>query len=173
MISYHYLYAIADRKGRVYIGSRTSNKKPIEDISYIGSFTDERFVPYRKMILKVCKSAAEHRILERELITFLFLKTKVPLVNKAIPLGSRPGYILLWNMNRQYRYRHPLIVRGLVLKVKRFRRRGGKVISSSEYRAAAKQRSQRFGLKTARRGKFLKEYIVEIIEWFRIRVFGG
>jgi hypothetical protein len=49
---YHYTYYSYEEWGRGYIGSRTCNYLPEEDVDYFGSFKDKTFKPTQKIILK-------------------------------------------------------------------------------------------------------------------------
>lgn len=49
---YHYTYYSYEEWGRGYIGSRSCDCLPEEDVNYFGSFADETFKPTQKIILK-------------------------------------------------------------------------------------------------------------------------
>ena len=58
MTENHYVYRSYEPLGRSYIGSRTC-KCPIEDDSYMGSYTDKTFSPTQKEILAICETRKE------------------------------------------------------------------------------------------------------------------
>ena len=51
-IEYHYVYYSYEEWDRGYIGSRSCKCLPEEDIKYFGSYTDKKFKPTQKIILK-------------------------------------------------------------------------------------------------------------------------
>ncbi len=144
---------VCDRKGRVYIGSRTSSRKPNLDTEYIGSFTDPKFIPHRKIILRPCYTQDEALYLEAKLIQFLYLRTRVPLINKAMPSSNKQGYILLHTLKRSsgWMINFPKDVYTLARAVKKLRKDKGGEINKTSYSKAVRDRKHRFGLSTARR----------------------
>jgi hypothetical protein len=86
---YNYVYAVINFDQRLaYIGSRGSNKPPLED-SYMGSFKkDSKFVPVKKIILSEHPARKEAYDAEREWqIRFNVAKSKL-FVNRGILTSS-------------------------------------------------------------------------------------
>ena len=59
----HYIYYSYEENGRGYIGSRTCQCNPQEDV-YFGSYKDKTFQPTAKIILATCKTKEERYQLE-------------------------------------------------------------------------------------------------------------
>jgi hypothetical protein len=66
---YHYTYYSYEEFGRGYIGVRSCNCKPEEDVKYFGSFSDKSFLPTSKIILGIYETREDankdERILHR------------------------------------------------------------------------------------------------------------
>ena len=58
-MKWHYVYYSYEEWKRGYIGKRTCNRPPEEDVKYLGSYHDTTFKPTQKIILLVCSSKEE------------------------------------------------------------------------------------------------------------------
>jgi len=56
---YHYVYYSYEEWGRGYIGSRSCNCLPTNDVLYLGSFKDKSFKPTKKIILDLFETRQE------------------------------------------------------------------------------------------------------------------
>ena len=83
MSKYHYVYRSYEEWGRDYIGRRTCNCLPEEDIRYFGSFYDKTFKPTGKVILFVCETRKEAAEIEIELHDFFDVAVNPQFANQA------------------------------------------------------------------------------------------
>ena len=83
MTKHHYVYKSYEEEGREYIGIRSCNCLPEEDIKYFGSFRDKTFKPTGKTILFVCKTRIEASEIEIELHDFFNVAVNPQFANKA------------------------------------------------------------------------------------------
>ena len=83
MKKHHYVYYSYEEWGRGYIGCRTCNCLPEEDIKYFGSFRDKTFKPTGKTILFVCETRKEAAEIEIELHNFFDVAVNPQFANKA------------------------------------------------------------------------------------------
>jgi len=89
MSKHHYVYRAFEEGGRDYIGRRTCNCLPKEDIGYFGSFKDKTFKPVGKVILFVCETRKEAAEIEIELHDFFDVAVNPQFANKAKATSSR------------------------------------------------------------------------------------
>jgi hypothetical protein len=83
MSKYHYVYRSFEEGGSDYIGRRTCDCLPEEDIKYFGSFKDKTFKPTGKVILFVCETREEVAEIEIELHNFFEVAVNPQFANKA------------------------------------------------------------------------------------------
>ena len=83
MSKYHYVYHSYEEWGRDYIGVRSCNCLPEEDIKYFGSFHDKAFKPTGKTILFVCETREEVLEIEIELHNFFDVGVNPQFANRA------------------------------------------------------------------------------------------
>jgi len=83
MSKYHYVYCSYEEWGRDYIGVRSCNCLPEEDIGYFGSFYDKTFKPTGKVILFVCETRQEVLEIEIKLHDFFDVAVNPQFANKA------------------------------------------------------------------------------------------
>ena len=83
MTQYHYVYKSFEEEGREYIGCRSCNCLPEEDIEYSGSFYDKTFFPTEKTILFVCETREEVLEIEIELHNFFDVGVNPQFANRA------------------------------------------------------------------------------------------
>lgn len=88
MTKHHYVYRSFEEGGRDYIGRRTCNCLPEEDIRYFGSFTDKTFKPTGKVILFVCGTPEEIAEIEIELHDFFDVAVNPQYSNKSKALST-------------------------------------------------------------------------------------
>jgi hypothetical protein len=81
MKKYHYTYYSYEEFGRGYIGVRSCNCKPEEDIKYFGSYRDKTFNPTQKIILETYDTAEEATLDEEILHTFYDVKNNSHFAN--------------------------------------------------------------------------------------------
>ena len=79
---YHYTYYSYEEFGRGYIGVRSCNCKPEEDVKYFGSFYDKSFRPTRKIILETYETREEANKDERILHRFYDVRLNPNFANK-------------------------------------------------------------------------------------------
>jgi general stress protein YciG len=70
MTLYHYTYYSYEEFGRGYIGKRSCDCKPEEDVKYFGSYRDKTFKPTQKIILETYDTATEAIVAEIKLQHF-------------------------------------------------------------------------------------------------------
>jgi len=83
MTTYHYVYRSYEERGRDYIGVRSCNCLPEEDIKYFGSFRDKTFKPAGKVILFVCETREEVAEIEIELHDFFDVSVNPQFANRS------------------------------------------------------------------------------------------
>ena len=83
MTKQHYVYHSYEEWGREYIGVRSCDCLPEEDIKYFGSFYDKSFNPTEKTILFVCETRKEVLEIEIELHDFFDVAVNPQFANKA------------------------------------------------------------------------------------------
>ena len=83
MSKHHYVYHSYEEWGREYIGIRSCNCLPEEDIKYFGSFKDKTFSPTEKIILFVCETRKEAAEIEIELHDFFDVAINPQFANRA------------------------------------------------------------------------------------------
>jgi len=79
---YHYTYYSYEEFGRGYIGVRSCNCKPEEDVKYFGSFSDKSFLPTSKIILGTYETREEANKDERILHRFYDVGLNPKFANK-------------------------------------------------------------------------------------------
>jgi hypothetical protein len=79
---YHYTYYSYEEFGRGYIGVRSCNCMPEEDVKYFGSFNDKSFRPTRKIILETYETREEANKDERILHRFYDVRLNPKFANK-------------------------------------------------------------------------------------------
>ena len=89
MTKHHYVYKSFEEKGREYIGVRSCNCLPEEDIKYFGSFKDKSFKPTKKTILFVCETREEVLEIEVELHNFFDVAVNPQFANMAKQTSTR------------------------------------------------------------------------------------
>jgi hypothetical protein len=80
----HYVYYSYEEYGRGYIGSRSCNRLPEEDVNYYGSYTDKSFKPTQKIILGVYETAEDSLEGENILMEFYQVGMNPHFINKQI-----------------------------------------------------------------------------------------
>jgi group I intron endonuclease len=83
MSKHHYVYKSFEEGGREYIGRRTCDCLPEEDIKYFGSFRDKTFNPTGKIILFTGETRQEVAEIEIELHDFFDVAVNPQFANKA------------------------------------------------------------------------------------------
>jgi hypothetical protein len=83
MKKHHYVYYSYEEWGRGYIGCRSCNCLPEEDIKYFGSFRDKTFFPTEKTILFVCETRQEASEIEIKLHDFFDVAVNSQFANMA------------------------------------------------------------------------------------------
>ena len=83
MSKHHYVYHSYEEWGRDYIGRRSCNCLPEEDIRYLGSFYDKTFFPTEKTILFVCETRKEAAEIEIKLHDFFDVAVNPQFANRA------------------------------------------------------------------------------------------
>ena len=83
MKKHHYVYHSYEEWGRDYIGIRSCDCLPEEDIRYLGSFNDKTFSPTEKTILFVCETRKEAAEIEIKLHDFFDVAVNPQFANKA------------------------------------------------------------------------------------------
>ena len=78
----YYTYYSYEEFGRGYIGKKTCDCKPEEDVDYFGSYTDETFDPTQKIILDTYDSPEELAKAEEILHAFFDVTPNPHFVNK-------------------------------------------------------------------------------------------
>lgn len=82
MKKYHYTYYSYEEFGRGYIGKRSCDCKPEEDVEYFGSYTDQVFKPTQKIILGTYDTEKELAKAEEILHAFYDVKNNPHFSNK-------------------------------------------------------------------------------------------
>jgi hypothetical protein len=82
MKKYHYTYYSYEEFGRGYIGKRSCDCLPEEDVKYFGSFSDKTFKPTQKIILETYKTTEEANLDEEILHVFFNVALNPHFVNK-------------------------------------------------------------------------------------------
>jgi len=80
---YHYTYYSYEEWGRGYIGCRSCNCLPEEDINYLGSFHDKTFNPTQKIILETFKTRTDAIRAEINLHNFYNIAANPHFANRA------------------------------------------------------------------------------------------
>ena len=88
MTKHHYVYKSYEEEGREYIGCRTCDCLPEEDIKYFGSFKDKSFKPTKKTILFVCETREEVAEIEIELHDFFDVAVNPQFANRAKAIST-------------------------------------------------------------------------------------
>jgi hypothetical protein len=83
MKKHHYVYHSYEEWGREYIGIRSCDCLPEEDIGYFGSFTDKTFKPTGKTILFVRETREEVAEIEIKLHNFFDVAVNPQFANKT------------------------------------------------------------------------------------------
>ena len=83
MTKHHYVYKSYEEEGREYIGCRSCNCLPEEDIKYFGSFKDKTFKPTGKTIMFVCETRKEVLEIEIELHNFFDVAVNPKFANQS------------------------------------------------------------------------------------------
>ena len=85
----HYTYYSYEEFGRGYIGKRSCDCKPEEDVKYFGSYRDKTFKPTQKIILETYKSREEGNLDEAILHAFY-------------DVAQNPHFVNLHNVNEKF-----------------------------------------------------------------------
>jgi len=85
----HYVYHSYEEWGREYIGVRSCDCLPEEDIKYFGSFRDKTFKPTGKAILFVCETRQEAAEIEIELHDFFDVAVNPQFANMAKAVSTK------------------------------------------------------------------------------------
>ena len=80
---HHYVYYSYEEWGRGYIGVRSSQCLPEQDIKYVGSFTDKTFKPTQKIVLQTFNTRKEALEAEITLHNFYQVNVNVHFVNRS------------------------------------------------------------------------------------------
>ena len=83
MAKHHYVYHSYEEWEGGYIGCRTCDCPPEEDIKYFGSFSDKTFFPTEKTILFVCETRQEAMEIEIKLHDFFDVAVNPQFANMA------------------------------------------------------------------------------------------
>lgn len=94
MTKYHYTYYSYEEFGRGYIGKRSCNCKPEEDVKYFGSYTDKTFKPTQKIILETYDTAEEALADEVKLHKFYNVRDNPHFANRARQTSERFYYVM-------------------------------------------------------------------------------
>lgn len=86
---YHYTYYSYEEWGRGYIGCRSCNCLPEEDVNYLGSFYDKTFNPTQKIILETFKTRKDAIRAEINLHNFYDIAANSHFANKAKQTSTR------------------------------------------------------------------------------------
>lgn len=85
----HYVYYSFEEWGRGYIGVRSCECAPSDDVSYMGSFYDQTFKPTQKIILQTFETRAEATQAEIILHEFYKVDLNKHFANKAKQTSTR------------------------------------------------------------------------------------
>jgi len=80
---YHYTYYSYEEWGRGYIGCRSCDCLPEEDIKYFGSYKDKTFNPTKKIILETFKTRKDAIHAEIEMHNFYDIASNPHFANRA------------------------------------------------------------------------------------------
>jgi len=80
---YHYTYYSYEEWGRGYIGCRSCDCLPEEDIKYFGSYKDKTFNPTKKIILETFKTRKDAIYAEIEMHNFYDIASNPHFANRA------------------------------------------------------------------------------------------
>jgi hypothetical protein len=86
---YHYTYYSYEEWGRGYIGCRSCDCLPEEDVNYLGSFYDKTFNPTQKIILETFKTRKDAIRAEIEMHNFYDIAANPHFANKAKQTSTR------------------------------------------------------------------------------------
>ena len=86
---YHYTYYSFEEWGRGYIGCRSCDCLPEEDVNYLGSFYDKTFNPTQKIILETFKTRKDAIRAEIVLHNFYDIAANPHFANKAKQTSTR------------------------------------------------------------------------------------
>jgi len=86
---YHYTYYSYEKWGRGYIGCRSCDCLPEEDVNYLGSFYDKTFNPSQKIILETFKTRKDAIRAEIKLHNFYDIAANPHFANKAKQTSTR------------------------------------------------------------------------------------
>ena len=86
---YHYTYYSYEEWGRGYIGCRSCNCLPEEDVNYLGSFYDKTFNPTQKIILETFKTRRDAILAEINLHNFYNIAANPHFANRAKQTSTR------------------------------------------------------------------------------------
>jgi hypothetical protein len=86
---YHYTYYSYEEWGRGYIGCRSCDCLPEEDVKYLGSFYDKTFNPTQKIILETFKTRKDAIRAEIEMHNFYDIAANPHFANKAKQTSTR------------------------------------------------------------------------------------
>ena len=86
---YHYTYYSYEEWGRGYIGCRSCDCLPEEDVNYLGSFYDKTFNPTQKIILETFKTRKDAIRAEIEMHNFYNIAANPHFANKAKQTSTR------------------------------------------------------------------------------------
>jgi hypothetical protein len=94
MTQCHYTYYSYEEFGRGYIGKRSCDCKPEEDVKYFGSYTDKTFKPTQKIILETYDTREEALIDEVKLHEFYEVDKNPHFSNKAKQTSEKFSYVM-------------------------------------------------------------------------------
>jgi hypothetical protein len=83
MKKYHYTYYSYEEFGRGYIGKRSCNCLPAEDVKYFGSYKDKTFKPTQKIILETYDTEKESARAEKILHNFYDVRNNFHFANQV------------------------------------------------------------------------------------------
>jgi DNA-binding transcriptional regulator YiaG len=86
-MKHHYVYYSFEEFGRGYIGSRTSDVPPEEDL-YVGSYRDKTFKPTQKIILFIADSRKKANEVEMKLQVFFSVVENPHFVNRSVQTST-------------------------------------------------------------------------------------
>jgi hypothetical protein len=89
MTLYHYTYYSYEEFGRGYIGKRSCDCKPEEDVKYFGSYKDKTFKPTQKIILETYDTPTEAIVAEIKLQHFFKVVPNPHFANQAYQTSTK------------------------------------------------------------------------------------
>ncbi len=89
MTLYHYTYYSYEEFGRGYIGKRSCDCKPEEDVKYFGSYKDKTFKPTQKIILETYDTPTEAITAEIKLQHFFKVVPNPHFANQAYQTSTK------------------------------------------------------------------------------------